>query len=119
MLSCRHHIFERILDSVHKELLGATSGPENTNFIEFRDSIWSTIKAETCFTTLLIKDRSLKLTKEHSIRSLKRILSTPNKKNFLPRADYRECAELMLILLGETPERGIQWLKPGTAHHAR
>ncbi|GBM58074.1 hypothetical protein AVEN_77243-1 [Araneus ventricosus] len=25
----------------------------------------------------------------------------------------------MFILLGETPERGINWLKPGTTHHAR
>lgn len=121
MLACRHHIFERILCSVHKELFGATSGPENTNFIQFRDSIWKTINTEGDFKTLQIKDRSLKLTltMENTIQSLKRLLSTPNRKNLLPRADYRECAELMLILLGEPPERGIHWVKPGAAHHAR
>ena len=62
MLACRHHIFERILSSVHKELFGATSGPGNTDFIQFRDSIWSTINTEAGFKTLEIKDRSLKLT---------------------------------------------------------
>jgi hypothetical protein len=40
MLACRHHVFERILCAVHKELFGDTSGPENTEFTEFRDSIW-------------------------------------------------------------------------------
>jgi len=43
MLACRHHVFERILCAVHKQLLRDTSGPENTKFIEFRDSIWKTI----------------------------------------------------------------------------
>jgi hypothetical protein len=43
--------------------------------------------------------------------------------NFLveasPRADYREVAELCLILLGEEPPRGIHWAKPGAIHQAR
>ena len=43
----------------------------------------------------------------------------PDGKNSLPRDDYRECAELMLMLLGTTPIRGAHWLKPGAAHHAR
>ena len=42
--------------------------------------------------------------------------------NFLeeasPRADYREVAELCLILLGEEPPRGIHWTKPGAIHQA-
>ncbi|GBO06605.1 hypothetical protein AVEN_59007-1 [Araneus ventricosus] len=119
MLACRHHIFERILSSVHKELFCGTSGTEYTNSIELRDFIWSTIYTEACFKTLEIKDRSLKLTNEHSMQSLEIILSTPNRKNLLPRFDYRECAELMLILLGETPERGIHWLKPRAEHRTR
>src|SRR6218665_1955695 len=31
MIACRNHIFERIMCSVHKELFGDTSGPENTS----------------------------------------------------------------------------------------
>jgi len=47
-----------------------------------------------------------------------KILSVPGRKNSLPRDDYRECAELMLMILGTTPARGAHWLKPGAAHHA-
>jgi hypothetical protein len=36
-----------------------------------------------------------------------------------PRDDYRECAENTLIILGETPPRGIHFLKPGAIHQAR
>ena len=53
------------------------------------------------------------------IESLKKILSTSNKKNLLPRADYWECDELRMILLGEIPERGIYWTKPGAVDHAQ
>ena len=53
------------------------------------------------------------------MESLKRMLSTSNKKNLLPRAGYRECVELVLILLGEIPERGLHWMKPGAVLHAQ
>jgi hypothetical protein len=42
-----------------------------------------------------------------------------NHPGKLPRDDYRECAELTLILLGEVPPRGVHWMKPGAYHHAR
>ena len=116
MLAYRHHIFERFLSSVHKYLFGATSDLDNTNFIEFRDSICKT-NTKNCFNAFEIKDRRLKLTEEHSIESLKTILSASNKKNLPPRADYPGCAELMLILLGGIPQREIHWMKPGEVNH--
>ncbi len=36
-----------------------------------------------------------------------------------PRADYKEMAELTVIVLGETPQRGIHWSRPGAIHQAR
>ena len=119
MLACRHRVFERILCAVHKELFGPTSGPDNSDFTEFRDSLWRYINTEDGHRTLVLEDRSLKRIKEDVIASLKRILSVPDSKAALPRDDYRESAELMLILLGETPERGNHWMRPGAAHHAR
>ena len=53
------------------------------------------------------------------VNSLTQILPVPERKNYLPLNDYRECAEMMLKLLGTTPARGAHWLKPGAAHHAR
>ena len=40
-------------------------------------------------------------------------------KDFLLRDDYKKCTELMSILLGEIPDRGVHWRKPGAFHHAR
>ena len=37
----------------------------------------------------------------------------------LPRADYREVAELTIIALGDIPPRGIHWSRPGAIHQAR
>ena len=119
MLACRHHVFERVLCAVHKQLFGDTSGPENTEFTNFRDSIWKTIVTENGFRTLQLRDRVLQTRKEEVIDSIKQILTVPGRKNSLPRDDYRECAELMLMLLGTTPVRGAHWLKPGATHHAR
>ena len=115
MLACRHHVYERILSAVHKELFGPSSGPDNMDYIKFRDSVWSNIKTDANHKTLQFKDRCLKSRMQSSIQALQRILSIPE---YLPRDDYRECAELMLILLGETPPRGKRWLKPGAVHQA-
>ena len=119
MLACRHHVYERILCAIHKELFGNTSGPDNVQFTEFRDAIWRNINTKQPFKTLCIKDQVLNRRREVVINSLKRILSVPDRKNSLPRDDYRECAELMLMILRETPERGSQWMHPGATHHAR
>ncbi|ESO04095.1 hypothetical protein HELRODRAFT_173173 [Helobdella robusta] len=40
-------------------------------------------------------------------------------EQFQPRCDYRELLELSLILLGETPPRGVRVLQPGALHRAR
>lgn len=37
----------------------------------------------------------------------------------LIRDDYRECAELMLILLDQNPPHGVHWLQPAAYYHAR
>lgn len=37
----------------------------------------------------------------------------------VPRGDYRECAEVAIVLLGETPPQGFHWRRPGAVHNAR
>ena len=39
MLSCQHHVFERILCAVHKELFGVSSGPDNKLFTNFCNNV--------------------------------------------------------------------------------
>ena len=36
-----------------------------------------------------------------------------------PRADYREMAELALIIFGGTSPRAVHWSHPGVIHQAR
>ena len=47
------------------------------------------------------------------------LLTNPNAKNQLPRDDYRECAELTMILLHDEPPRGIHYMAPGVYSNAR
>ena len=105
-------------NGVHKELFGDTTGPDNLFFTKFRDSCWKSIHTDQEFQTLKITNQALKSRRDMVIHSLKRILTVPDKNNSLPRDDYRQRAALMLTLLGETPERGVHWLRPGAAHHA-
>lgn len=118
MFACRHHVYERILASVHTKLFGKTTGPNNTEYIKFKNS-WGTIDKTAEINTLVFRERWLKSRVSVVTASLKIILSDSVSNNHLPRDDYRECGELMLQLLGENSEKGKRWLKPGAAHHAR
>ena len=42
-----------------------------------------------------------------------------NSKNLLPRDDYRESAELALLMMGVEPPRGVHIMEPGPTHNAR
>ncbi|KAG0717582.1 hypothetical protein GWK47_054119 [Chionoecetes opilio] len=52
-------------------------------------------------------------------KECKEILQRILRSEKPPRADYREMAELTLIVLGDTPPRGIHWSRPGAIHQAR
>ena len=63
-----------------------------------------------------VKVRNMKLQQDSAISIFKEQLKN---KDFLLRDDYKECTELMLVLLGEISDRGVHWCKPGAFHHAR
>lgn len=113
--ACRHYILERIESAAWHTLFGSTVSPDNEHFKQFKKG-WKDIKDKSNFTCLQITSREIKSKRDKVVGFLKSCLQA--KKLFI-RNDYQECAELMLILLGETPERGIHWLKPGACHHAR
>ena len=75
---------------------------------------------KSSFKTMNIANRQLKQQKYIVVRFLCEKLSTPSETtaDCLTRDDYREWAELMLILL-EIPPREIHWLRPGAYHRAR
>ena len=120
--ACRHHVMERILCAVWQELFGETSSPDTPEFKDFQKS-WGSIAHRSTFRTLDIHDRRLKCQREIVVSFFREQLSLPESDDVsvdaMPRDDYRESAELMLILLGEDPPRGVHWLQPGAFHHAR
>ena len=114
-LACRHHVGELILSATYKCLFGPTYSPTNDTFKLFRDVTWDLLNTNSTYKTLSITNRQLKRLQEEAITLYMSILTSEKQ----PRYDYRECAELMLILLGQKPPRGVHWIRPGAIHHAR
>ena len=112
-LACRHHIMEIIVGAVWEELFGKVKAPENLWFKKLKDA-WPNICTENP-SKLNVSPTWLQTMKENSKQMLQKIL----KSEKIPREDYRELAELTLIILGETPPRGIHWRRPGAIHQAR
>jgi hypothetical protein len=120
-LACRHHVSERILSSTYILIFGKTTSPYNEAFKKFRDEIWKTIDTTKPYKTLEIKDRRLKAVKNCVITFLQNKLSGAKdcSNNIFIRSDYKEAAELCIIILGEIPCTGLHWFKPGAFHNAR
>jgi hypothetical protein len=99
--ACRHHVMKRILCAFWQELFGETSSPDTPEFKEFQKS-WDSVVERSTFKTLDIRDRRLKHQQE-IVGFLHELLSLPESddasEDAMPRDDYRESAELMLILL--------------------
>ncbi|GBL97883.1 hypothetical protein AVEN_126998-1 [Araneus ventricosus] len=91
--------------------------PDHTEFKEFEEK-WSILtNYKEQLKTLQIKNRIQKSLKEETVSFLKIVLN--EEKNLLLLGDYSECAQIILILLGETLPPGAYSQKPGTFHEAR
>ena len=115
MLACRHHILELILSGVYKHIFGATKSPTNEDFKAFCMK-WSSLNAQEKLKTLNLNSREMKGQAENVIEFLTKLLSSSNS---FPRDDYKEVAELSLVLLGVKPPQQFKMRKPGAMHHAR
>jgi hypothetical protein len=113
---------ERILSAVWQELFGESSSSYTPEFKDFQQS-WGSVDKRTTFKTLEISDRRLKRQQEFVVAFYCELLSFPESgdvsEDAMPRDDYRESAEIMLILIGEESPRGVHWLQPGAFNHAR
>lgn len=116
-LACRHHVLELAVGAVWKLLFGKTLGPDNKLFAEFK-SAWNSLNKYMHTNTLTINDPHLSEVKMRVVQELTNILTHSDSRT-LPRDDYRECAENTLVILGETPPRGVHFMKPGAVHQAR
>lgn len=112
-LACRHHVLELIVGAAWEVLFGKIKSPDNPWFKELKDT-WAELTKEE-HNALNPTNFWLRNKKKKALSALNEILESSAS----PRADYREVAELCIILLGKEPPRGIHWAKPGAIHQAR
>jgi len=115
-LACRHHMSELWGSAACKEVYGPTKSPKETVFTRFA-SLWENIdKAEREIPQ--ITGRYLNRLQNETTQFLKEFLASPNE-NASIRKDYKELAQLSLLLLGEKEVVDVGMIAPGACHHAR
>lgn len=107
------------MSDVWKFLFGKTSSPDNELFQGFRDEIWFELDTSQEFEKLHLHSRQLKSKCDEAVAFYNELLTSPNSKDQLPRADYKESAQCSMQLLGATPPGGIHWFMPGSTSNAR
>ena len=110
--ACRHHISEVIIGGAWEAVFSNVKSPDNPMFKNVKEK-WDKLDKD-CPRVLGLVEQDLKQKKTSTIAVVSNFLEEAS-----PRANYREVAELCLILLGEEPPRGIHWAKPGAIHQAR
>ena len=113
-LGCRHHIFEIILAAVFGTV-APSKGPEITIFKDFKH-FWPKINQNN-FKTGVTDSRIKKIMGNEISKVLEYAIL--KIEDDLPRDDYKEFLELIIIFLGGVPPRGIKFSKPGAMHSAR
>lgn len=116
-LACRHHVLEVVCGDVFKKLFGPTSGPNVSLFRRFQE-FWPKLDLAAyvpCSDQRLLGD--LSSLKNEAIDFAINILQ--GNAGHLPREDYREMLELVVIFMGQIPPRGVCFRVPGAFHHAR
>lgn len=115
-LACRHHIFELVLQGVFLEVkLYPMTGPDILLFKRFQHA-WENIdksKLSTWNSDSYIHNILKNDVDEIILYAKKKITEE------LPRDDYQEFLELVIIFLGGVPPRGIAFRQPGPYHLAR
>ncbi|KAL4131631.1 hypothetical protein QTP88_008916 [Uroleucon formosanum] len=115
-LACRHHIFEIILQSVFSySKLTTMSGPEIPIFKRFKNN-WNQID-QTKYSTWVSDNEVKKIL--HIVADDVIIFCKDTLNQNLPRDDYKEFLELVIIFLGGVPPKGIHFKRPGAYHLAR
>ena len=110
-LACLHHVFELLLKTVWQTLFGIDMEPSYAEFREFQKK-WDTLDKNN-FEYLNPKSW-MKPWRLEVIQFLKSLLDSEKQ----PRDDYRECIELVLVVLADPP-KNYTFKKPGAFHKAR
>ena len=108
--ACCHYISQVIIGGAWEAVFSRVKSPDNQMFSNVKEN-WDNLDKD-CPRVLGLVEQDLK-EKTGTIAVVSNFLDEAS-----PRSDYREVAELCLILLGEEPPQGIHWAKPGAIHQA-
>jgi hypothetical protein len=116
-LACRHHIHELMVAATFKLIFGNTTSPQPTLFLSFQTA-WPSINKSNFRP---IDQKSFKKPLLQNLRTdvLSFLDELLTSSNAFPRDDYRELAELCMILLGSPLTSNLTFKKCGACHHAR
>ena len=106
LFPCRHHEHELWIGAAWYAIFKKDKSPDNLQFKEFQAQ-WD--KLDKAKFHGLPPDKNLGAKRNQVVVFLKAVLQREKQ----PRDDYRECIELTLIVLGETPPPGYIFKKPG------
>ena len=112
-LACRHHIPELFLKAAWQELFGVDMSPSYTEFENFKAK-WDTLDKNN----FKFLDPKKKPWMKEQRNIVVAFISSLLKSEKQPRDDYKECLELVLIVLGDPPEK-FSFKKPGAYNKAR
>ncbi|KAG7160682.1 hypothetical protein Hamer_G031500, partial [Homarus americanus] len=113
-LGCRHHVMELVVRAAASNIFGKTSAPTDPLFQTLKKR-WSQLDHSQ-----YLKLDIANLPESDWLSHLRhRTVSYLLTVTEWAREDYREAAELTLLVLGVNPPRGTHFLRPGACHHAR
>ncbi|KAG7168695.1 hypothetical protein Hamer_G028045 [Homarus americanus] len=108
-LGCRHHVMELVVRAAASNIFGKTSAPTDPLFQ------WSQLDHSQYLRLDIANLPESDWLSHLRHRTVSYLLTVTE----WAREDYREAAELTLLVLGVNPPRGTHFLRPGACHHAR
>jgi len=118
-LACRHHMHELVVESAFVAIFifGASSGPDIALFKRFQ-SRWNVIDQnnfESMHAELSPEPEDLFFSCKEQVV----LFCTQHLESVQSRDDCLELLELVIILNGSSPPRGVQFMRPGARWMAR
>jgi hypothetical protein len=111
-LACRHHVAELILGSSWCEMFGRTTSKDNLLFKRFQEC-WNTLdKSDFHVLDWCDSDPFVEAKRKETVDYLRQLLTHKNSRGLLPRDDYREAANLGLLMLGDAEMDKFNFLRP-------
>jgi len=114
-LACRHHIMEFIIGAVFQVCMGSSFSPEVPLFKRFQEH-WTSVDTNEYEPGIVNSDVASLV--EDIRQSIIHYANTYLEQK-LPKDDYKEFLELVIVFLGSAPARGVSFMSPGAMHHAR